>query len=603
MVTINYNRDDLVGPYGKTILKERYMQGMEASPQEVFKRAAEAYASTPDHAQRMYNYVSQNWMMFATPILVNGGTKRGEPISCYLSYVPDSREGLADHYVENIWLASSGGGIGSYVGHIRSYGTSTTHGSQSGGSIPFLKVDDSLMLAFNQGKSRRGSIALYSDIFHPEIVEFLDIRKPTGGDANRRSLNIHHAVNIPDSFMEIIERCSLDKDADDSWDLIDPHTKEVVRTVSAKALWEKIISNRLSTGEPFIHFTDTTARSQPDVHKTLGLKVHGSNLCSEITLPTGPDHIDKMRTAVCCLSSVNLEYFDEWKDTDMIADLTEFLDNVITAFVESDTKGMEDARYSASQERSLGIGAMGFHAYLQSKNIPFESGMAVSRGRSMIKHVKDRAVESSELLGGLRGVAPDFISANWRLAPLELTSQRRNVHLMAIAPNASSSIICGNTSPSMEPFAANTYKQKTLSGTYHARNKYLDVVLDKYYDEEAKEAIWKSINDHGGSVQHLGLLTKDEKDIFKTSFEIDQRWVVEHAAKRQEFICQAQSTNIFLNGDVDCRYAHIVHFNAWKEGLKTLYYMRSDSPDKVEDTNSVTTKFDYGNDSCLSCEG
>ena len=443
---IDYERDKSLDEFSLRTLQDRYMLDTEKSPQDAFARAATAFADDEEHAQRIYDYASKLWFMFATPILSNGGTKRGLPISCFLNYVEDSRGGISDHYTENAWLSSVGGGIGGTWSAVRSVGSKTSHGSESTGVIPFMKVVDAQMLAFSQGVTRRGSYASYLHISHPEIEEFLDVRKPTGGDINRKSTNLHHAVVIPNSFMELIDRATQEDGFDDSWDLVDPHSGEVKKTVQAKTLWVKLIQNRIETGEPYIMFEDTVNEALPEFQKDLGLRVNHSNLCSEITLPTNDD-----RTAVCCLSSVNLEKFDEWQDNEyFIPDLIRFLDNVLTYFIETAPDSLEKAKYSAMRERSIGLGAMGFHAYLQKKNIAFESMWSQSTNYTMFRHIKEQAQFETEELAKERGACPDDDGGTVR-----------NAHLLAIAPNASSSIICGNTSPSIEPFRANAFTQKT----------------------------------------------------------------------------------------------------------------------------------------------
>lgn len=619
-IFIDYSRDDLIDDFGKKTLKDRYLLETENSPQEAFARAAVEYSDNGEMAQRIYDYASQHWFMFSTPILSNGGKiNKGSPISCFLNYTPDSREGLSQHYDENIWLASNGGGIGGYWGSIRSDGSKTSNGSKSSGVVPFLHVVDSQMLAFSQGSTRRGSYAAYTDINHPEVEEFISIRKPTGGDANRKCLNLHNAINITDDFMKIIENCMYDKNAKDDWNLIDPHSKQVVKTVSAKQLWQAIIETRIQTGEPYIHFVDTSNKHLPDTQKELGLKVNGSNLCSEITLATS-----ELRTAVCCLSSVNLEKFDEWKVNELfISDLVRFLDNVLTKFCNSvfDEKdyydvinakeidelkllskpgkqGLAKAAYSALRERSIGLGTMGFHAYLQKNNIPFEGVLARSVNWKIFSHIKSEAEKETLRLGKDRGEAPDMIGTG-----------KRNAHLMAIAPNASSSIICGNTSPSIEPIRANVYTHKTLSGSFLVKNKWLEKLLTE--KEKNTSDIWKSIIEHHGSVQHLEFLSDWEKDVFKTAIEIDQMWVVEHAGKRQEYICQAQSVNLFFRADEYILTLHNIHYAAWKQGLKTLYYCRSEAIHRVENISKkierkiieMPKKIVQNEEVCLSCEG
>ena len=584
-MTIDYNRDELLTDFGKTTLKDRYLLPDETSPQDGFMRAAKAFSDNDEMAERIYNYASKLWFMFSTPILSNGGTNRGMPISCFLNYVGDSREGLTGHYTENAWLASIGGGIGGYWGHVRSDGVSTSGGSQSSGSIPFLHVVDSEIMAFSQGKTRRGSYAAYMDISHPEIIEFLEMRKPSGGDIHRKCLNLHHAINISDEFMHLIEKCIAEPTYDDSWDLIDPHTNEVVRTVSARELWQKILEIRVATGEPYVSFIDTIYDGMPETQKKLGLKVHHSNLCTEITLPT-----DEHRTAVCCLSSVNLEKFDEWKNNNLfISDLVRFLDNALTYFIDNAPDSVFRAKFSAANERSIGLGAMGFHAYLQSKGIPFEGALAKSMNLKIFKHIKEQAVAESKRLGIKRGEAPD----------MEGTGMR-NAHLLAIAPNASSSIICGTTSPSIEPFRANAYVQKTMSGSFLVKNKYLEKLLDKKGINTDKT--WTSILANRGSVLHLKELSDYEKDTFKTAIEINQQWVIEHASDRQKFICQAQSVNVFVPADVNVKELHDIHMLAWKRKLKTLYYCRSEAIKRAELLSKKIERTIIPEADCLACE-
>ena len=585
-MTIDYDRDELLTDFGKTTLKDRYLLPDETSPQDGFMRAAKAFSDNDEMAERIYNYASKLWFMFSTPILSNGGTKRGMPISCFLNYVGDSREGLTGHYTENAWLASIGGGIGGYWGHVRSDGVATSGGSQSSGSIPFLHVVDSEIMAFSQGKTRRGSYAAYMDISHPEIIEFLEMRKPSGGDIHRKCLNLHHAVNISDEFMQLIEKCIAEPTYDDSWDLIDPHTNEVIRTVSARELWQKILEIRVATGEPYISFTDTIYEGMPETQKKLGLNVHHSNLCTEIVLPT-----DEHRTAVCCLSSVNLEKFDEWKNNNLfISDLVRFLDNALTYFIENAPDSVFRAKFSAANERSIGLGAMGFHAYLQSKGIPFEGALAKSMNLKIFKHIKEQAVAESKRLGIKRGEAPD----------MEGTGMR-NAHLLAIAPNASSSIICGTTSPSIEPFRANAYVQKTMSGSFLVKNKYLEKLLEKKGINTEKT--WTSILANRGSVLHLKELSDYEKDTFKTAIEINQQWVIEHASDRQKFICQAQSVNVFVPADVNVKELHDIHMLAWKRKLKTLYYCRSEAIKRAELLSKKIERTIIPEADCLACEG
>ena len=586
---MEYNRDDLLTHFGKKTLHDRYLLPEEKSPQEAFMRAAKAFSDNDNMAQRIYDYSSKLWFMYSTPILSNGGTKRGMPISCFLNYVGDSREGLTGHYTENAWLASVGGGIGGYWGHVRSDGVATSGGSASSGTIPFMHVVDSEILAFSQGKTRRGSYASYMDISHPEIIEFIEMRKPTGGDAHRKNLNLHHGINITNDFMELIDKCIKEPTYDDTWNLVDPHTKKVIRTVSARDLWLKILEVRVNTGEPYISFIDTINEGLPQTQKDLGLKVHHSNLCSEITLPT-----NETRTAVCCLSSVNLEKYDEWKnDTLFIPDLIRFLDNVLQYFIDYAPEQLFRARFSAANERSLGLGAMGFHAYLQSKGIPFESALAKSINMKIFKTIKEQAVAESQRLAVKRGEAPD----------MEGTGMR-NAHLLAIAPNASSSIICGTTSPSIEPYRANAYVQKTMSGSFLVKNKYLEQLLEK--KGLNNDDIWTSIVSQRGSVMHLKDLSDNEKDIFKTAIEINQQWIIEHAADRQKYICQSQSLNIFVPADVHIKDLHNMHMLAWKKKLKTLYYTRSEAIKRAELVSSKIERTiipEASADSCLACEG
>lgn len=605
---VDYSRDELLTPFGLATLKDRYLLPTETSPQDAFMRAARAFADDEAHAQRLYDYASKLWFMFATPVLSNPPQryswgesfldnfigerfekkKRGMPISCFLNYVPDSRVGLTDHYTENAWLSSIGGGVGGYWGAVRSNGIRTSGGSASSGVIPFMGVMDRMVLAFAQGVTRRASYAMYLDISHPEILEFLDIRKPTGGDANRKTLNLHNAVVIPDAFMEIIERCMKDPQADDSWSLVDPHSKRVTDVVSAKMLWQKLLELRMQTGEPYIMFGDTVNRALPKSQRELGLRVYQSNLCAEIVLPTSED-----RTAVCCLSSVNLEYYDEWsKNEQFIEDLVRMLDNVLEFFILNAPDELAKARYSAMRERSVGLGAMGFHSYLQRKGLPFESAMATSVNRRVFSHIKRAAERATVKLAQERGPCPDAGG-----------EMRRNMHLMALAPNASSSIICGGTSPSVEPHRANAFTHKTQSGSWLVKNKYLEEVLEHHGANT--EEVWQSIIVNKGSVQHLSFLSQDERDTFKTAMELDQRWIIEHASHRQEYICQSQSINVFMPADVGVLYLHSVHFMAWKKGLKTLYYLRSEAIKRADTVSVKVSKAELKDteNTCLSCEG
>jgi ribonucleoside-diphosphate reductase alpha chain len=582
-INIDYSRDDLLTESGKTILKDRYLLPTEASPQDGFARAAKTFADDQAHAQRLYDYASKLWFMFSTPVLSNGGTTRGLPISCFLNYVDDSREGLADHYTENIWLSSMGGGIGGYWGDVRSQGMATSIGNKTTGVIPFMHVVDSQMTAFHQGATRRGSYASYMDVSHPEIVEFIEMRKPTGGDIHRKNLNLHHGINITDAFMEAVQK-------GDPWDLIDPHTKQVIKTTDARTLWIKILETRIATGEPYISFIDTVNAALPESQKKLGLKFNHSNLCSEITLPTAKD-----RTAVCCLSSVNLEYFDEWKDNKLfIEDLVRMLDNVLEHFITSAPSYMWRAVNSARCERAIGLGAMGLHSYFQKREVAMDGEKSKDINDYIFKHIHNEAQSANEKLGAERGSPAD----------MEGTGLRHS-HVIAIAPNASSSVICGGTSPSIEPLRANAFSQKTLSGTFLMKNKYLERVLIRH-DRNNKE-VWKSIVTNGGSVQHLDFLSDEEKKVFKTAIEMDQRLLVDLAADRQQYICQSQSLNLFLPPDVDTKTLHGIHLRAWKGKVKTLYYMRSQALKKVENLSSQierTIRQDYQQEeaACVACE-
>ena len=591
-IKIDYSRDQLFDSLGIKRLKESYMTPDEVSPQERFAFVSSKFSSNPEHAQRLYDYSSKHWLSYATPILSFGRTKKGLPISCFLNYMHDSSEGLVDTLSETNWLSMLGGGVGIGLG-IRASDEKST------GIMPHLKIYDASCLAYRQGTTRRGSYAAYLDISHPDVIQFLEMRKPTG-DQNVRCLNLHHGINITDDFMQIIERCMLDKDEDDSWKLIDPASKEVREVVSAKDLWMKIIELRMMTGEPYIHFIDASNRAMPQFLKDRGLKIHQSNLCSEIILPT-----DKKRTAVCCLSSVNLEYFDEWIDNPLfLKDIAEMLDNVLQYFIDNAPNEIKRAKYSAARERSIGIGALGFHAYLQKNGVPFESALAKSANMRIFGRMKSILNAVNIELGAERGEAPDA----------EGTGQRFS-HMQAIAPNASSSIIMGNTSPSIEPYRANAYRQDTLSGAHFTKNKFLDKVIRDACESDAKlnyEDIWSSITANDGSVQHLEWMNEYTKDVFKTSMEIDQRWLVEHAADRQSFIDQGQSLNLFFRPDANIKYLHAVHFMAWKLGLKTLYYCRSEKIGKADKVSKrierqIIKEIDLksivdGND-CLACEG
>ena len=587
MVKIDYSKDSMLTDFSKKTLQDRYLVGDEKSPQEAFARAAEAFADDEAHAQRIYDYASNLWFMFATPVLSNGGTKRGLPISCFLNYVEDSREGITGHYTENAYLSSMGGGIGGGWSDVRSQGTKTSKGSESTGVVPFMKVVDAEMLAFSQGVTRRGSYASYLHMSHPEIEEFLDVRKPTGGDTNRKCINLHHGVVIPDKFMEIIHRAAHEDNFNDDWELIDPHSGEVKKVVSARTIWVKLLQNRMESGEPYLMFEDAVQADLPEFQKRKGLKVNHSNLCSEITLATNEE-----RTAVCCLSSVNLEYYDDWKNHPaFISDLVRFLDNVLTYFIANAPTELERARYSAERERSIGLGAMGFHAYLQKAGIAFEGAMATAANLEIFKHIKSQAQTETERLAVEKGACPD-----------DDTCSVRNAHLLAIAPNASSSIICGNTSPSIEPYRANAFTQKTKSGSYLMKNKFLEEVLEKY--GQNIDSTWTSIITNKGSCQHLEFLTDEEREIFKTAVEINQAWVVEHASMRQQYICQSQSVNLFFPPDINKADLHNIHMLAWAKNMKTLYYLRSEAISRADNvSNKVKREIIFEQSDCLNCEG
>jgi ribonucleoside-diphosphate reductase alpha chain len=592
-IQIDLSKDKLFDKLGIQRLQESYMREDETSPQERFAFVSTRFASNLEHAQRLYNYASDHWLSYSTPILSFGRSKKGMPISCFLNYIDDTAEGLVNNLSETNWLSMLGGGVG--IG----FGIRSTD-DKSVGVMPHLKTYDASCLAYRQGRTRRGSYATYLDINHPDIVMFLEMRKPTG-DQNVRCLNLHHGVNISDRFMELIERCMSDPTADDGWNLCDPHSGEIRETVSAKELWQKILELRMETGEPYIHYIDTSNKHLPEFQKKLGLKIHQSNLCSEIILPT-----DKDRTAVCCLSSVNLEYYDSWsKNTRFLKDIAEMLDNVLQYFIDNAPDQVSRAKYSASRERSIGIGALGYHAYLQKHMFAWESWQATSANVRMFKYIRTKLDEVNLELGQERGEAPDAKGTG-----------RRFSHVMAIAPNASSSIIMGNTSPSIEPYRANAYRQDTLSGSYLNKNRNLVGLIQSKIEagetKQTEDEIWSSIISNDGSCQQLKFLTEDEKNVFKTAMEIDQRWIVDHASKRQEYIDQGQSLNLFFRPDVNKKYLHLVHFLAWKSGLKTLYYCRSEKIGKadkvsrkierdiIKETNMTTLIEDS---TCLACEG
>lgn len=592
-VEVDRSRDALLTDFGKTTLEDRYLLPGE-SYQDMFARVSTAFADDADHAQRVYDYMSKLWFMPSTPVLSNGGAERGLPISCFLNAVSDSLDGILGVWNENVWLAANGGGIGTYWGGVRSIGEKVKGQGQTSGIIPFIRVMDSLTLAISQGSLRRGSAAVYLDIFHPEIEEFLEIRKASG-DFNRKSLNLHHGISITDEFMHAV------RDGH-KFGLRSPKTGEVLREVDARALWQKVLELRLQTGEPYLIFSDTVNRAMPKHQQELGLKVRQSNLCSEIMLHTGVDHLGNDRTAVCCLSSVNAETFLEWRDHPMfIEDIMRFLDNVLQDFIDRAPDAAATAAYAAMRERSVGLGLMGFHSFLQSQNVPFESALAKSWNMRMFKHLRREADKASITIGEEKGPCPDAADRG---------SMERFSHKLAIAPTASISIICGGTSAGIEPIPANIYTHKTLSGSFAVKNPYLEKVLEE--KGHNTDAVWGSILENEGSVQHLDFLSQDDKDVYKTAFELDQRWVVELAADRTPEVCQSQSVNIFLPGDVDKWDLHMLHWQAWERGVKSLYYLRSKSVQRASYAGSdvalagpangfdAPSKTDY--EECLACQ-
>ena len=586
-------RDANLTDFGKETLRDRYLLPGETN-QDLFARVADAYADDAAHAQRLYDYISNLWFMPATPVLSNAGTNRGLPISCYLNSVSDSLEGIVGTWNENVWLASKGGGIGTYWGNVRGIGEPVGLNGKTSGIIPFVRVMDSLTLAISQGSLRRGSAACYIDVHHPEIEEFLEIRKPSG-DFNRKALHLHHGVLLTDAFMEAVRTGS-------KFDLLSPKDGSVRGQVDARSLFQKLVETRLATGEPYIVFSDTVNRLMPKHHRDLGLKVSTSNLCSEITLPTGIDHLGNDRTAVCCLSSLNLETWDQWNgDKTFIEDVMRFLDNVLQDYIDRAPDEMARAKYSASRERSVGMGVMGFHSFLQMKSIGFESPMAKVWNLKMFKHISAKAEEASLLLAQERGACPDAE---------DMGAMERFSCKMAIAPTASISIICGGTSACIEPIPANIYTHKTLSGSFVVKNPYLEKLLDTKSKNSTN--VWNSILEKGGSVAHLDFLTPEEKAVYKTSFEIDQRWLLEFAADRTPYIDQAQSLNLYIPADVDKWDLMMLHFQAWEKGIKSLYYLRSKSVQRagfaggVEADNTAEAAVytlpttDY--DECLACQ-
>jgi ribonucleoside-diphosphate reductase alpha chain len=604
-VKMDRSRDSLLSDFGKAVLKDRYLLEGE-DYQDLFARVASYYSDSEAHANKIYDYISKLHFMPATPILSNGGTNRGLPISCFLNETDDSLGGIVDLWTENVWLAARGGGIGSYWGNVRSINEIVRGNGKTSGIIPFLKVQDSMTLAISQGSLRRGSAAVYLPIDHPEIEEFIDLRRPTGGDVNRRALNLHHGVVIPDAFMEAVEN-------NGNWELKSPHDGTVMNTVRARDLWSKLLTTRIETGEPYILYIDAVNKHIPEHHKKLGLKVKMSNLCSEITLPTGIDHLGKNRTAVCCLSSLNLEYYEDWKDNkEFIPNIMRFLDNVLEDFIQKAPDTMARAKYSASRERSIGLGVMGLHSFLQAQNVPMESVMAKVWNNKIFEHINKEVNAASILLADERGACPDAE---------EVGVKERFSNKTSIAPTASISIICGNSSPGIEPFAANSFTQKTLTGSFTVKNKNLVRLLDKKGFNT--DQVWSSISTHEGSVQHLTFLSDHEKDVFKTAYEIDQNWIIELAADRTPHISQAQSLNVFMPGNVSKKYLHEIHFKAWKKGVKSMYYSRSTSiqrADKVShavtvdvkmtdlekkntnEANALAAAADNKYDECLACQ-
>ena len=594
-VEINPERDNLLTAFGKATLEDRYLMPDE-TPQDLFARVASYFSDDDAHAQRIYDYMSRLWFMPSTPVLSNGGTERGLPISCFLNESDDSLQGIVDLWNENVWLASRGGGIGSYWGNLRSIGEKVGKNGKNGktsGVIPFIRVMDSLTLAISQGSLRRGSAACYLPVWHPEIEEFIEMRRPTGGDPNRKALNLHHGIVIPDAFMRAVE-------ANEEWALKSPKDGAVQTKVSARDLWIRILTARVETGEPYLLFIDRVNADIPQHQKLAGMRVKMSNLCSEITLPTGIDRLGNDRTAVCCLSSLNLETYDEWKNVPgMIEDIMRFLDNVLQDFIDRAPDSMAKAQYSAMRERSVGLGVMGFQSFLQMRNVPMESVTALSWNKKIFKKIREEADLASKILAKEKGACPD--AADFGI-------EERFSNKLAVAPTASISIICGGASPGIEPSAGNSFVQKTLSGSFNVRNPHLKQLLEE--KNKDTDDIWSSITTNKGSVQHLGFLTQHEKDVFKSAFEIDQRWLIDLAAQRTPYICQSQSLNVFIAADVHKQDLHQIHFQAWKKGIKSMYYLRSMSIQRSDvvsnmgqSTNNISDQ-ENSNDyeECLSCQ-
>lgn len=586
-IQINSARDKFLTDFGKAVLQDRYLLEGETY-QDLFARVAKYYSNDENHAQRIYDYMSQHWFMPATPILSNGGTERGLPISCFLNEVNDNLEGIVDVFNENVWLASNGGGIGSYWGNVRSIGEVIHGGGKTSGIIPFVKVQDTLTLAISQGNLRKGSSAGYLPVWHPEIEEFIELRRPTGGDPNRKTLNIHHGVVIDDKFMHAVKNGT-------DYELLSPKDGSVIEKVSARSIWIKILTARLETGEPYILFIDHVNAAIPEYHRDKKLFVKTSNLCSEITLPTGLDFNGKKRTAVCCLSSLNLEYFEEWSENDeFIYDIMMFLDNVLEDFIAKAPDSMSNAKYSAMRERSVGLGVMGFHSFLQSKMIAFESVIAKAWNNKIFSYIKDKSDAASVKIAKERGSCPDAGEILDRFA-----------NKTAIAPTASISIICGGASPGIEPFAANSFVQKTLTGSFAVRNKHLRSLLEQ--KGKNSDSVWSSITTNEGSVQHLEFLSDEEKSVFKTAYEMNQKWIIDLAADRTAYVSQAQSLNIFLVSNIHKKDLHQIHFSAWEKGVKSLYYCRSQSLQRSDKVSHIIKEDILENnmnddDECLACQ-
>ena len=606
-IVIDYSRDTNIPEQGIAMLtgKGFYKKEWEESPQQTFARAATCYSfGDYDFAQRIYDYTSKGYFTFASPVQSNAVEINwptfseeqfeeagdwleenvepdGQPISCFLSMIADSKKGLTVASAEAKDLSMMGGGVGIYAAN-------RSPDEKSTGVMAHARDYDSMTLAYRQTATRRGSMAMYLDIDHPEIMSFLQMRNPIGGDSNKKCFNLNHGVNITDKFMKAVI-------AGEAYELVDPKHGPTGRLVNAREVWKEILELRKETGEPYLLFKDTVNRKIPSWVTKPTYKVSQSNLCSEITLMTS-----FKRTAVCCLSSLNLEKYEEWKDTNIVADLVRLLDNVLEYFIRLAPKELHRAIYSASKERALGIGTLGWHSYLQSKMIPFESGgfdSAIHHTHRLYGDIKNKAVEESRRLAVLRGEAPDCQG-----------SGMRNSHLFAIAPNASSSSLVG-ASPSIEPWAGVAFNAEGRAGSFLIKNKYLKDVLVKYGKDTPE--VWSSIVTNEGSVQHLEFLSDLEKAVFKTAYEINPMWVVEQAAARQGYICQSQSVNLFVPADITAQEISDIHVAAWAKGLKSLYYCRSKSATKANvgtgtdrplNAVAVRTKIEYDG-GCLACEG